>query len=75
VNALLGTKQALRDQVGDDDILVDGFDNSADVGIDQTLMLKHLGVRQKAVDTALADPAAAAPAGPLQPGHSQRWTA
>jgi hypothetical protein len=60
VNALLGTRQALRDQVGDDDILVDGFDNSADVGIDQTLMLKHLGAAQKAVDTALADPAAAA---------------
>jgi hypothetical protein len=60
VNALLGTQQALRDQVGDDDNLVDGFDNSADVGIDQTLMLKHLGAAQKAVDTALADPAAAA---------------
>ena len=59
VNALLGTRQALRDQVGDDDILVDGFDNSADVGIDQTLMLKHLGAAQQAVDTALADPAAA----------------
>jgi hypothetical protein len=60
VNALLGTRQSLRDQVGDDDILVDGFDNSADVGIDETLMLKHLGAAQKAVDAALADPAVAA---------------
>src|SRR5687768_14220217 len=57
VNALLGTRQSLRDAVGDDDILVDGFDNSADVGIDETLMSKHLNAAQRAVDTALADPA------------------
>ena len=58
VNALLGIKLPLRGEVGDDDILVDGFDNSADVGIDETLMSKHLNAAQKAVDAALADAAA-----------------
>jgi hypothetical protein len=56
VNALLGTTLPLRDDLPNDD-LVDGFDNSADVGISGTLAQKYLTIAQKAVDAALADPA------------------
>jgi hypothetical protein len=56
VNGLLGTSLPLRDDLPNDD-LVDGFDNSADVGISGTLAQKYLTIAQKAVDTALADAA------------------
>src|SRR5688572_30013472 len=48
VNALLGTRLALRDDLPDDD-LVDGFDNSADVTVSATLMQKYLDAASKAV--------------------------
>ena len=59
VNALLGTQLALRDGLPDDD-LVDGFDNSADVSVSATLLLKYLDNVEQAVGKALADPALAA---------------
>lgn len=66
VNALLGTRLPLRDDLPDDD-LIDGFDNSADVKIDATLMQKYLNAAQKAVDAAVADPTLAGRLGNCEP--------
>jgi hypothetical protein len=68
VNALLGTKLPLREQLPVDSLLY-GFDNNADAAVSAPLLQRYLDLARSAVAAALADAVTRAGLVPCSPGR------